>query len=199
MLNRIFLTTALTSLIAAGAASAGGMSDPVVETEVPAPAPAPSYSWAGPSAGVQLGYGDVSTEGPALEGDDVLLGLRAYYDWQMDGVVYGVGLQYDTADIDLEGVAAIDGVLRLAGRVGADLGQNMIYGTAGYARVTTDEGTVDVGSSDGYFVGAGYEVFVADDTTIGTELLYHRFDDFENVPSLEADATTLGVSVNFRF
>lgn len=193
------LTAVLSTLVVAGPVCADGLSDPLPEVQVTPVATAPTYSWTGATVGVQLSYGDLSTSGPALDGGGALLGLRATYDWQTDRVIYGVGLQYDTADIDLDGAAAVDSVLRLSGRVGVDSGRNFLYGTAGFARATTEAGTADVGASDGYFLGAGYEVFVSDDTTIGSELLYHRFEDFENLPTLEADATTLGVSVNFRF
>ena len=193
------LTAVLTALVVAGPACADGLSDPLPQAPLPPVAAEPTYSWTGATVGVQLSYGDLSTAGPTLSGNGALLGLRASYDWQTDRVIYGVGLQYDTAEIDLDGAAAVDSVLRLSGRVGVDSGRNLIYGTAGFARATTDAGTADVGASDGYFLGAGYEVFVSDATTIGSELLYHRFEDFEDLPTLEADATTLGVSVNFRF
>lgn len=170
----------------------------ITTTALVLPGVAAAQSFGGPSVGLQLSYGDASTDGPALEGDDALFGLRAYYDWDQGTYIAGVGLQYDATDLALGGgVAEIDDVLRLAGRIGAQSGQNWYYATAGYARASTS-GPAAAGDSDGFFIGAGYEVFVSDQVTLGSELLYHEFSDFD-IPTLEADVWTLGFSVNFRF
>jgi opacity protein-like surface antigen len=195
-----------TSLVAAGVAAltaapalAGGVADttpaPVI---VPAaPAPAPSTDWTGPSVGLQLGYADLSTSGAAaLSGDDLLIGLRAYYDVDFGNFIVGGGLQYDTTDLDIGGVTTLDSVTRVGLRAGVDLGSNWLYGTAGWARAETSNPAV--GDSDGWFAGVGYEVFVASNVTVGAELLTHRFEDFA-LGGLEAEATTAAVSVNFRF
>ena len=189
--------TGLTALIA-GPALAGGMTEPTPGPVTIAPVPVVStVNWTGPSVGVQLGYGDVSTSGAAtLNGDDVLLGLRAYYDYDLGDVIVGGGLQYDTADIDLGTTTTIDAITRVALRAGVDLGSNWAYGTAGWARAETSNPAV--GDSDGWFAGVGYEVFVANNVTVGAEVLYHEFDSF-NLAGLDAEATTAALSVNFRF
>ena len=189
--------TGLTALIA-GPALAGGMAEPAPGPVTIAPVPVVSTgNWTGPSVGVQLGYGDVSTSGAAtLNGDDVLLGLRAYYDYDLGDVIVGGGLQYDTADIDLGTTTTIDAITRVALRAGVDLGSNWAYGTAGWARAETSNPAV--GDSDGWFAGVGYEVFVANNVTVGAEVLYHEFDSF-NLAGLDAEATTAALSVNFRF
>ncbi|WP_147127215.1 outer membrane protein [Shimia ponticola] len=182
-------------------AVAGGFEDPVIETPtiVPNTPPLPArYDWTGFSIGGQLSFGDVNTDGPELDGEDALYGFRAYYDYDFGNFIAGGGLQYDAADIDLDGVAAIESVLRLGGRVGVGSGQNWYYGTAGFARADTDAGAADPGSSNGYFIGAGYEVALSDTFTIGAEILYHEFDDFD-IDTLEAEATTIGLSANYRF
>ncbi|MEL6607765.1 MAG: outer membrane beta-barrel protein [Pseudomonadota bacterium] len=196
------LIAALAAAPLLSAPAFAGSLDPVIEDSiVPVPvvpaAPA-RYDWTGPSVGAQLSYGDVSTEGPALSGDDALLGLRAYYDYDFGNYVLGGGLQYDTADIDLEGVASVSEVLRLGARAGIASGQNWYYGTVGFARAFTDDGAAAPGDSDGYFIGAGYEVALTESVTAGAELLYHQFDDFD-IDTLDADVTTLGLSVNYRF
>ncbi len=171
-----------------------------VEAEAPAPltftTPSSGYDWTGPSLGVQLGYGDVDTSGPSLEGDGALYGLRAYYDYDLGDYIVGGGVQYDATDIDLGGVTTLESVTRVGLRAGFDLGQNWVYGTGGYARATTSGG--GVGDSDGYFVGAGYETFLTDTLTLGAEVLYHQFDSFD-LGGLEVDATTASVGLNFRF
>lgn len=198
-MTRTTLFAAGLSTMVAMPALAGGVAEPAPAPMTVAP-PAPVMSttdWTGPSVGVQLGYGDVDTSGAAtLSGDDYLYGLRAHYDFDFGDYVVGGGLQYDNADIDLGGGTRIDSVTRIGARAGLDLGQNWVYGTAGWARADTSNPAV--GDSDGWFAGLGYEVFVANNVTLGAEVLYHDFSDFD-LPGLEADATTAAVSVNFRF
>ena len=193
-----FIFAAGLAAVTAGPVQAGG-------TTTPGPAPvlldaAPilpiGTDWTGPSVGLQLGYGDVSTTGPVLEGDDVLFGLRAYYDYDFGDFILGGGLQYDTTDLDIGGVTTLDAVTRVGVRGGFDLTDDWVYGTAGWARAETSGG--GVGDSDGWFAGLGYEMLVTDTISVGAELLYHTFDSFDLV-GLEADATTAAVSVNFRF
>jgi len=162
------------------------------------PAAAMAQDYSGPSVGAQINLADAETEGPELSGDDTLFGLRAYYDVDAGSFIYGGGLQYDNADLDLDGAASVSSVLRLAGRAGANVGGGYLYGTAGLARATTDDGAASAGDSNGTFFGAGFETFVADGTTIGFEILQHNFDDFD-IETLEADVTTVGANVNFRF
>ena len=193
--NRAGLSAVLIALAAPALASG-----PVTVAPTPpvvAPPPAPVYDWTGPSVGLQFGVIDVETSGAAvLEGDDTLIGLRAYYDYDFGQFVLGGGLQYDATGVDLGGVTEVDSVFRVGARAGIDLNRNWIYGTAGYAQVDTSAAAV--GDSSGYFVGIGYEVFVANQVTLGAEVLYHEFDDFD-LPGLEAEATTAAISVNFRF
>ncbi|MDG3041632.1 outer membrane protein [Roseicyclus marinus] len=197
-MSRSTLLAAGLSTFVALPALAGGVAEPAPAPVTVAPVPVMStMDWTGPSVGAQLGYGDVSTSGAAtLDGDDLLFGLRAYYDFDFGDYIVGGGLQYDTTDIALGNVTTVDSITRIGGRAGVDLGQNWLYGTAGWARAETSSAAV--GDSDGWFAGVGYEVFVADNVTLGAELLYHDFNDF-NLAGLEADATTAAVSVNFRF
>ena len=162
------------------------------------PSLAAAQSFDGLSVGGQLSYGDAETEGPALSGEDVLYGLRAYYDADLGNFLLGGGLQYDGSEIDLDGAATIDSVLRLAARAGVAPGDMYFYGTAGFAQASTS-GAADPGDSDGFFIGVGYEDYIADQVTVGAEVLYHQFNDFDNIDTLEADVTTVGVNVNYRF
>jgi opacity protein-like surface antigen len=195
MKNRVIFAAAVAA-ITAGPALAGGVAEPAPApvTVAPAPPPVVGNDWSGPSVGVQLGYGYVSTSGPSLDGDDVLLGLRAYYDVDFGDFIVGGGLQYDATDLNIGGATRLESVTRLGLRAGVDLGTNWIYGTAGWARAETSS----LGRSDGWFAGVGYEVMVASNVSVGAEVLYHEFDDF-NLPGLEARATTAAISVNFRF
>lgn len=176
-----------------------GLEDPAPMAPIAVEAPAPVRDWTGFSTGLQLGYGNVETDGDAeIEGDGALYGARAYYDYDFGGYVLGGGLQYDGADIELgDDAANIDGVLRAGVRGGADLGNTFLYGTGGYAKAMVEED--EIGDADGYFAGLGVETYVTDNVTLGSELLYHKFDEFDEVDGLEADATTANVSVNYRF
>ena len=159
-----------------------------------------TVDWTGFSVGAQIGFVDAETNGVAdLNGEEVSFGLRAYYDYDFGtGFVIGGGIQFDGTDVNLDGAASIDEVLRIGARAGFASGRNWYYGTAGYARAFTDAGTLNVGDSDGFFAGVGYEVFLVDNVTAGVEVLYHEFDDFD-VPGLDAQVTTVGFSLNYRF
>ncbi|MBF9059733.1 outer membrane beta-barrel protein [Rhodobacterales bacterium HKCCSP123] len=198
-MKRSLIPAAGLAALTAVPAFAGGAAEPAPGPVAIAPVPvaASGIDWTGPSVGVQLGYGDVSTYGAAaLAGDGALYGLRAYYDVDLGTVVVGGGLQYDTTDIDLGGVTTLDSVTRIGARAGVDLVDNWLYGTAGWARADTSDPAV--GDSDGWFAGVGYEVLITDNITLGTEVLYHEFSDFA-LPGLTAEATTAALSVNFRF
>lgn len=129
-------------------------------------------------------------------------GLRGGYDWQSDGVVFGVLLEYGQADFR-DAVSAFsttpafytllrktDDVLALRGRVGFVFGDgaNLLYGTAGYARANVDNyfstsnavnTFVNNGSSDadGYQLGLGYERRFGEQWSLGVEYLHSRLDD----------------------
>jgi outer membrane immunogenic protein len=188
------LAAGLSTLIAAPAL-AGGVGEPAPAPVVMAPAPmAPSMSWTGGSVGAQLGYGDASASG-GLEGDGALLGLRAYYDYDFGNFIVGGGLQYDGTNIEVGG-SDVDAITRAGLRAGVDLGESWVYGTGGWASVQTDDAVV--GDSDGWFAGVGYERFITTNMTVGAEVLYHEFDEFD-AAGFEADGTSAAVSVNFRF
>ncbi len=135
--------------------------------------------------------------GSTLDGDGAFYGLRAGYDRQFGPGLVGGLLQYDRFDVELgeSGIEA-DSVFRAGLRGGLTAGRNLFYVTGGYATVDTD----DIGSSDGYFAGAGYEAFVTPNVSLGLEALYHDFDSFDDLDDdIDADATTVGVNLNFRF
>lgn len=199
-MRRLILATGLATAFAVPAMAAG-----IVPVPAPAPEPvfAPSYDWSGFSAGLQLGYGDIDTNVDDLDGSGVLYGLRANYDYDFGSFVLGAGVQYDWTDIELEldgdetGID-VDSVLRAGLRAGIDSGRNLFYLAGGWARVELEGGGTD-DDSDGFYIGAGYEVFLTDAVTAGAELLYHEFDDFDDDEDLEAEATTFALSVNYRF
>ncbi|EPX79646.1 outer membrane protein [Salipiger mucosus] len=179
-----------------------------LDTAQPEPAPAapvapvaatPTYDWSGPSVGVQLGYGNLDADDPIdSEDDGALYGARAFYDYDFGNWVAGGGVQYDGADIEMGDGATLNGIGKIGGRAGYDLGRTMVYGTGGYAHAFTDDDDIDPGDSGGYYVGIGAEHFVTENVTVSGEVAYNKFDDFDDT-DLEVDATTTTVGLNYRF
>jgi opacity protein-like surface antigen len=180
---------------------AGGPVEPMPEPEVmPAPMPvvAPSADWSGAYGGVQLGYGDVDTNGAGADGNGMTGGVHGGYRWDLGKTVLGVEGEYDAADISLGGGAGkVDSVARLKMMAGADLGSNLVYATAGAAWADGNLAGVD-GSDNGYFYGIGLEHALNDRWSLGGEVLQHKFDDFDN-SGVDVDATTFSARVNYRF
>lgn len=154
--------------------------------------------WTGPSIGAEVGYLDFDSSDGDLDGSGATLGLRANYDYDFGTYVIGGGIEWDSPDTDLGDGASLDEVLRLRARAGIDAGQNWYYGTVGWTRASVDDPGGDVGDSDGYFFGLGYEVYVNPNITAGAEILRHEYDSFD-LEDFDASATTLNLSVNFRF
>ncbi|MEL6564505.1 MAG: outer membrane beta-barrel protein [Pseudomonadota bacterium] len=194
----MYRMTALATILAAGPMAALAQSN--VETDVAPQATAapvqafagPGGTWTGGYAGVQLGYGDVDGTG-AADGDDYLLGVHAGYRYDFGTFVLGGEVDYDTADIDLNGAATVDSVARLKLQGGYDFGRTLAYFTAGVAEVDTS-----IGSESGEFYGIGFAYQINDQYTFGAELLEHEFDNIGGT-GVAADATTLTVRGSIRF
>lgn len=196
-LTKAALAAALAGTVAAPAI-AGGLNEPAPEPVVAAPVVpvAPSTDWTGGYVGAQIGYGDISATG--LDGNGALYGLRAGYDWDFGGWVLGAGVDYDFSNIDLgAGAGKLDSVGRLKVRAGADLGQTLLYATAGAARAKADIGGVSR-SDNGWFAGVGADYALSQNWTVGGEILAHKFDNFDGT-GVDVDATTASVNASFRF
>jgi len=191
----------LATAVLATPALAGGpievAPEPMV-TAAPAPVYAPSADWGGFYAGVQLGYADIDSNGADLDGNGLLGGIHAGYRWDFGQFVAGAELDYDKASgIDLGTDGTLDDVARLKLIGGADLGNSLVYATAGAARASATVAG-DSLSDNGWFIGAGVDVAVTDRWTVGGELLQHRFGDFDG-SGVDLDATTLKAKVSLRF
>jgi len=192
-------TTALATVTAilATPALAGNKTEPapepVIEAPAPAPVPAATPDWTGFYGGGQLGWANVDADG--FDDDDSLIGgLTGGYDYDFqNGFVAGAGLDYDFLDADIGNVASAEEVFRAKLRGGYKIGRGLAYATGGYAWADTD----NLGSDDGYFIGGGYEHMVTDQVSVGGELLYHEFDDFNGGGDVEA--TTVQARATFRF
>ena len=100
---------------------------------------------------------------------------------------FQAGDDYDLAGVD------VDNVMRLKARAGYDLGNTLLYGTAGVARVDTS--LVD---STGPVGGVGIDYKVTDRFSIGGEALAHRFEDVGG-SGVDVDAQTYSLRASFRF
>jgi outer membrane immunogenic protein len=200
------LLAALSASALAAPAFAGSAAPAAMEPMIEAPAPVAmtmGRDWTGGYAGLQLGYADVEGSGGvlpagiAVTGDDVIGGFTAGYDWDFGNFVLGAGLDMDIADLDVANAAVgtftLERVYRLKVRGGYDLGNGLLYATAGGVGADVD----GLGYDTGYFVGAGYEHMVTDTISLGGEVLYHEFDNFQDTADIEA--TTFQVRANYRF
>lgn len=150
--------------------------------------------WTGFYVGGQLGYAGVDTD-ISDSSDEFIGGFFGGYDYDLGQWVIGGSLDYDFTDADVAGgIAEVENIFRVKARGGYKFGNNLFYGTAGYALAETD----NLGSDDGYFVGVGYEYLVNSNFSIGTEVLYHEFNNF-NSTDVDVEATTVQIRGTFRF
>lgn len=190
-LKHILLGTIGATMIAAPAAFAGSVTpapaDPVVATPVAVPL---TGDWTGGYVGGQIGFGDVDAGG---SDSGVIGGLTMGYDHDFGTWVLGAGIDYDFADITAGG-NTLENMARLKVRAGYDMGAGLLYATAGAARADIDT----LGNDTGYFAGLGYEHMVTEKISVGGEVLYHAFDNF-NGSGTDVEATTAQVRATFRF
>jgi len=193
-----FYSAVAVTILGAAPALAGGLTAPVAEPVVVEPvvmAASVAPNWTGGYLGAQIGYGDIGTSLKGVEGDGAIGGLIAGYDYDLGNWVIGAGLDYDWTGIELEPAAVeVEEVMRVKLRGGYKIGNGLAYLSGGYAKAKTDV----LGNDDGYFVGAGYEHRLSDRFSLGGEVLYHKFDDF-NDSGIDVDATTIQMRAAFRF
>jgi outer membrane immunogenic protein len=194
------IIAALLALGAGTAAQAGGPVTAAAEPMVVAPAPAPGTDWSGFYAGVQLGYGNGEASGAAsADGDGFLGGVHGGYNWDLGSYVVGTELSWDASNIEQDGgTGEVDSIVRLKLRAGADLGQNLIYATAGPAWMDASDGVGGSYDDTGWFLGAGIEHAWRENMTVGAEILYDKFDDFDQT-GVDAELLTIQARVSFRF
>ena len=201
---KTLVVAALVSALAvpAFAGGVGGkMAEPVVEpraTETPAPV-TPARDWTGPYVGLNGTFIDANVRDAPGNANGFGVGAHLGYTQDFGGFVLGVEGEWDFYN-DVEfgsGVLAgdeVESVGRLKARAGVPLGNDLLaYGTAGVAHARTS-----AGNDEGWLVGAGAEYMITDDFSLGGELLYHRFDDFDD-SNIDLEATTVSLRGSFRF
>lgn len=184
--------------ITAVPALAGSLNDPITAAE-PVTAVVPVFSgadWTGGYLGGQLSYGNASVSD--IDGDGIAGGLYAGYLYDFGTFVLGAEGGYDWADIRLDGDAGtIDNIGRLKAIAGYDMGKTLLYATAGAAYADATVGGTNL-SDWGWLAGVGLDYRVNDAVSVGGEILYHQFDDFDS-SGTDVDATTIAARVSYHF
>jgi outer membrane immunogenic protein len=184
-LARPMAAIGLLALLAAGPAYAAD----VISEEPPAPAAPmeepPVASWAGPYAGVSLGYGFSGTTTPDtgdVDTDGFLGGVFAGYNLQNGLFVYGI-----EGDVGYSGVKGDNGITEtksgfegsLRGRLGVAVTNDiLLYGTAGGAAErlkVSDPAGDDSNALLGWTAGAGVDVKLTEQVFGRVE---YRYTDF---------------------
>ena len=175
--------------ILAFAASVPAFAADVVMEEPPAPAPIaelPVASWAGPYAGVNLGYGfsgRVKEPGNSISTDGFLGGAFVGYNYEM-GNNFVLGAEGDIgysgvkgSNAGVEAKAGLEGSLRA--RLGYAISPDiLLYGTAGGAAQSlkvTEGGLSDRNTMLGWTAGAGTDIKFTDNVFGRVE---YRYTDY---------------------
>jgi len=194
-LNKLLIAgvaASMTATLAAPAFAGSADAAPTAPDVIPAAAPTVADgNWTGAYGGLSVGYGDVTAG--ANSGDGATYGLSLGYDQDFGQWVLGAGLDYENTDITVDG-NDIDNTARLKLRAGYDLGQGLVYATAGAVRMDV----AGVGDDNGYFAGVGYEHMLTDQVSVGGEVLFNKIDNFAGTGD-DLEATTAAAKVNFRF
>lgn len=166
--------------------------------------------WEGPYIGAQIGYatGDFEFNTDIFDNDNTIGGITTGYLWAVgNGWYLGPEFQYDWTDISITDAAtgdqaSFDQIARLKMIAGYEVGQGLLYGSAGIAYGNLDSvGAVFdgfKGSDTSYVIGLGYDYRVGDNWTVGGEYMYH---DFRNIGSNGGDVSvdTLQLKASYRF
>ncbi|RIK88735.1 MAG: porin family protein [Hyphomicrobiales bacterium] len=211
------------AVLGLSAMAAPALAADIVYQEPPAPAPivesAPVSSWAGPYAGLHLGYGFGGSAHDKTNNNDVgtkgwLGGAFGGFNMQNGQFVYGAEADVNYSGVDgsnagLDARSRFDGSLRA--RAGVAVNDDvLVYGTAGVAaerlRVTdTLAAQSDTNMMLGYTVGAGTDVKLTDDVFARAEYRYSDYGsetfDLPGVgnPSIDSSnhRVTLGIGIKF--
>lgn len=194
-MKNIALASAFAAL--AAPAFAGNVAPPVMETVVTAPPPyqAPqTYDWTGAYAGVQLGYGKLDVSGgPADDQDGVIGGVHAGYDFDFGTYVLGASGSYNLADTNVNGAY----LANLKARAGYKMGMGLLYATGGIGFASAEIGGVDR-SDTGWIAGVGYDHMLTQNVSVGGEVLYGEFNDFDG-SGKDISGTTVQAKLAYRF
>lgn len=175
--------------------------------------------------------GDGFVQGASLSPDGGLGGLHAGYLYDMGQWVIGGELDYDWGnlkDSTTTSIIGVDGddefvvgnasadlkvkdIARAKLLVGYDMGDGLLYGTAGAFRAKA-EGNVSgsipelelaysgsySGSDNGWLAGVGYKHKFNENWIGGVEALYHKASDFDDT-GFDLKMTTITARISYKF
>ena len=198
-----YLGSAAISALLAAPAFAGNLQEPVVEPIIAAPVQVqPISDWTGFYVGGQLGYGEASGADEDVSGG--LGGLHAGYLYDLGQWVIGGELDYDWADMSdtFGGVEVkVDEIARLKLIGGYDLGNGLLYATAGAfnANLNASVGSLETNVDDnGWIAGIGYKHKFTENWVGGVEALYHKASDFDDSGE-DLKIKTLTARISYKF
>lgn len=142
----------------------------------------PSWTWSGVYIGVHGGMDRAETGATYVKGEQG--GIHAGVDYQLpvSPIVLGVGADYTWSNM-----TGVDGAAAIYTRAGLDLGSvAMPYVMVGYAWADTL-----IGNLDGYVLGGGIDLHVAERVLIGAQ---YRYTDFD-----AADRHELRATLSYKF
>lgn len=181
-----------TVIVALAVPAFAGSVDPVAIEPVPTAPLVPVSSgsdWTGGYVGLQLGYGELTDN---LEGDGMIGGINAGYDFDYGNWVVGVGADVNFGAIETD-AGDLDSLSRLKVRGGYDFGGTLLYASTGASYAASE----DMKDSWGYFGGVGVETMITDTMSFTAEVAAHQFDSYQDFGRV--NATTATVGVNYRF
>lgn len=208
MMTKTTTALALAVSTTAGAAFAGNI-EPAAVDPVILPAPTLSF-WEGGYVGGQIGYAFSSFNLNSntltdFDENNVIGGINAGYLWALgNGWYLGPEFQYDWTDLSVTDAssgqtASFDGIARLKLIAGYELGNGLLYGSAGFAYADFNSvGSVLDIDKNSYVVGLGYDWRVGENWTVGGEYMYHTFDGAGSSGG-DIDLNTLHVKATYRF
>ncbi|MFW2586944.1 outer membrane protein [Sagittula sp. SSi028] len=197
MKTRMFgLTAAFATLATSTAVFAGNADVAVVEPAPAAPVVvepvAPVGNWTGAYGG--LSFGGLQAETDDEEESAATYGVFGGYDYQFqNGLIMGAEVEYSGNDDLSVGDVDIDNLARFKVRGGYDLGNTMLYATAGVSQIDTN-----FGSESTAVGGIGAEYRVTEQFGIGAEYLYESFDDVGD-SSIDLENNSLSLRGTYRF
>ncbi|SDE50392.1 Outer membrane protein beta-barrel domain-containing protein [Paracoccus isoporae] len=154
-----------------------------------------AQEWTGFYAGAGIGRAEVDPGAAANKEDATAYGIHAGYRHDLGRWVLGGELEHDWTDIELApGAITVDRVMRVKASAGYDLGQTLLYATAGAAQVDVD----GLGDDWGSFYGIGAAYAVSPRGVVSLELLEHEFDDIGD-SGVDAEAWSGGLRASWRF
>lgn len=190
------VNTSIAFCFAAVPALAGSMDEMATE---PVAAPVyvePGTDWTGGYGGAQLGWGS------AESADDWVAGFHAGYRRDLGDWVIGGEISYDWTNIR-NSVLRLDalGAIKLKG--GYDAGNTLFYGVLGavYGDIDLRNNNLNIGSTTndwGWQFGLGADYKISETTTIGAEVLWNQFDNFDG-SGIDVNATTFAARVSYGF